>query len=61
MQMISRYVVKKGGKFLSVYNSLTSEISKAELFESRQAARDAKTTGEKVYKVALKPVEFQVA
>lgn len=55
MSMV-KYVVKKGGKFLAGEETgldFTSELSKAMLLATRQAARSIKQRGEKIYRVKL--------
>jgi hypothetical protein len=47
-----KYVLKKGGKFLT-RNGYSRSVKQAELFSTRQVARDYKNEGEKVYRVKL--------
>lgn len=56
---MKKYVIKKGGDFLSSDLTFTRKLNNAWLFDTRDSARDNKEKGESIYRVNLKPATFE--
>ena len=54
-----QYVVKRNGKLVGAYGRLVEHFNEAELYPNRTMARNNKEKGDRIYRVKVKPLQFE--